>query len=72
MGHRTKRPCPGGVHKDRQDPQGRWPSFLRSYSVPQVSTVTDPFLVSMEKGWGAGDFILFLETYLKRVWAERR
>ncbi|HOI81018.1 MAG TPA: ribosome biogenesis GTP-binding protein YihA/YsxC [Synergistales bacterium] len=53
-------------------PRGRWPSFLRSYSVPQVSTVTDPFLVSMEKGWGAGDFILFLETYLKRVWAERR
>jgi GTP-binding protein len=53
-------------------PRGRWSSFLRSYSIPPLSTVTEPFLVSMEKGWGAGDFTLFLETYLNRVWMDQR
>ncbi len=46
-------------------PKGRWTPLLKKYSVPPASSVTEPFLVSMEKGWGVEEFILFLESYLE-------
>jgi len=45
-------------------PRGKWNPLLKEYSAPTVSTVTEPLLVSMEKGWGVEEFILFLESYL--------
>ncbi|NLO55631.1 MAG: YihA family ribosome biogenesis GTP-binding protein [Thermovirga sp.] len=51
--------------------RGRWASLLKQYSAPPTSSVVEPFLVSMEKDWGAEKFVLFLESYLEDIEASR-
>jgi GTP-binding protein len=44
--------------------RGNWAQMKARYSAKPFSSVSDPILVSMEKGWGTGEFSLFLESYL--------
>jgi len=45
-------------------PKGKWASSLRKYSDPPFLTVSEPLMVSMEKGWGIREFESFLDSYL--------
>ena len=51
--------------------RGRWASLLKQYSSPPISSMTEPFLVSMEKEWGAEQFAHFLESYLEDIETSR-
>jgi GTP-binding protein len=44
--------------------RGRWASLVAQYSRKTFSSITDPLLLSAEKGIGISDFKLFLENYL--------
>jgi len=53
-------------------PKSRWTPLLKKYSAPPASSVAEPFLVSMEKGWGVEEFMFFLESYLEEAGSPRR
>ena len=44
--------------------RGNWKSLAAKYASKPFSTITDPILVSMEKGMGVGNFNSFLRSFL--------
>ncbi len=48
-------------------PKGKWASLFRKYSEPPFLSISDPLMVSMEKGWGLGEFGSFLDSFLDSV-----
>lgn len=47
--------------------RGNWTSFIQKHSERPFSSISEPLLVSMEKGWGINDFCIFLDSYLKSL-----
>ncbi len=47
--------------------KGNRPSLTAQYAEKPFSSISEPLLVSMEKGLGVGEFNAFLESYLKAL-----
>lgn len=50
--------------------RGNWASLAAKYAGQKFSTMSDPILVSMEKGMGVGNFNSFLRSFLDSLPAE--
>ena len=47
--------------------RGNWAQMKARYLAKPFLSISEPVLVSMEKGWGTGEFRLFLDSFLDKL-----